>query len=112
MPRLRRTATSDDLLVYADDDYLIFRKHGYETGSLAAPFDVVAIGIDGLLNCRILMKNEDEWRQAVGGFIDRLKELQSGWALPTTDLTWNGIEMMTPYGYKIERGPGEGRTAT
>jgi len=44
---------NEDILVYNNEDYLIYKKHGQTTGTLLASLDLLHIAIEGL-------KHEDE----------------------------------------------------
>ena len=64
MSRLRKTVSSDDFLVYNDENYLIFKKGG-ANGTINDPLSIIDIGIQGLLGVRDAYANEADWRSDI-----------------------------------------------
>ena len=105
MSRLRKTPNAEDLLLYNDEDYLIFRKYGAVAGSIDSPFDIARIGIGGLARVRPLFAVDDNrWRELLNDLSDDIVALrENADAMLEDGGNRGGIPLEPSFGYKIAR---------
>jgi hypothetical protein len=76
---MRKTINKDnDVLVYVDDDYVIYKKDGNATGTVEAPFALLDIAINGFESDEnVMLFYKKDFEEIINGQIERLKKIVS-----------------------------------
>lgn len=75
MKKIRKTVNSNDILSYADEDYLIFRKEGAIVGNLMMPLDLLHMGVTGLESEEnVILFYKKDYTKIILALISRLKK--------------------------------------
>jgi len=77
--------SSEDLLVYADENYLIYRRHGAVLGSLDSALHITQIGVLGLGDVRPLVADDGSWREILTNLIEDIAVVRDGRPVSSDD---------------------------
>lgn len=75
--KIRKTVNyKEDLLMYVDDDYLIFRKYGQTMGTVGDIMNLAHICIDGIATDINHLKYKKDKIEVIDKMVKRLKEIK------------------------------------
>jgi len=66
----------EDVVVYYNEDYIVFKKYGTVTGYLTTGLDLVDIGIDGLKDSMNIFRDRPDKLIILAQLIERIEAIK------------------------------------